>query len=202
MAKRTSVKNAMATAKGRPRAPRGHSVPTVYEDMLAEAETSSPSKLGEGERAVKKRRVSGRIIGDNEDKPESQEGFAGDTKEQTNTGPYENVNFRLLQTIELESENSSDSDAAWEEVNLKNDSGVDILDDGEDAQDGPIDLVLDIQTKSTPRKAVRRKPISAESRKIRLVIHKVHLLCLLHHAYLRNHWCNDARVQVGPVYFC
>ena len=202
MAKKTPTKNVRASAKRKSRAPRDHSVPAVYEDMLAEAETSSPSKFGEGERVVKKRRVGGRLVGNDEIKSEGHEGFAGDTENQIDAGSPEDANFKLLQTIEVESEYSSDSDGAWEEVNLKDGPEMDMLDGGEDAQAGPIDLVLDIQTKSTPRKALRRKPITAESRKTRLVIHKVHLSCLLHHVYLRNHWCNDSRVQVGPFCLC
>ncbi|KAK3945638.1 Rad4-domain-containing protein, partial [Diplogelasinospora grovesii] len=41
----------------------------------------------------------------------------------------------------------------------------------------------------------RRKPATREEKDRRVLIHKMHLLCLLAHVELRNRWCNDPRVQ-------
>jgi xeroderma pigmentosum group C-complementing protein len=38
--------------------------------------------------------------------------------------------------------------------------------------------------------------LSAAQRQLRTDIHKMHLICLLAHARIRNHWCNDDGVQV------
>ena len=199
MAKKTSKKRAKGLLQSEPSTHRNGPVPAVYQEMLAEAETSLPSKLGDDERAVKRRRVGGRLTGGNNAKTEGRKGSES-AHGQTDTDLHKSPSSKHLQTIELESGFSSDSDAAWEEVNLEGRSELDLPDDDGDAGDGSIDLVLDMEAKPTSRKPTRRKPVSAEARKVRLVIHKVHLLCLLHHVYLRNHWCNDGRVQVGPTF--
>ncbi|KKA27637.1 hypothetical protein TD95_001738 [Thielaviopsis punctulata] len=41
----------------------------------------------------------------------------------------------------------------------------------------------------------KRKPLTKEQRQQRINTHQMHILCLLWHASLRNHWCNDAKVQ-------
>ncbi|KAL5604343.1 hypothetical protein BROUX41_002315 [Berkeleyomyces rouxiae] len=41
----------------------------------------------------------------------------------------------------------------------------------------------------------KRKPLNKEQKQHRMEAHRMHLLCLIWHCSLRNHWCNDRRVQ-------
>ena len=57
---------------------------------------------------------------------------------------------------------------------------------------------LDITLEEPPVRRTlvrRRKPVTGSEKKLRLQIHKAHLLCLLGHVYTRNLWCNDEEVQ-------
>ena len=186
-----------AKAKESFKAHRDGLVPVVYQDMLAEAESSLPSNLGDDGRTIKKRRVGGRLIGSVKVEPERPQDLEGDVEAQISIDRDETASPRPPQTIDVESEDMTDSDAAWEEVNLKDISEMESLDGDEDEKDSLIDLVLDSKLGSAHKHIVRRKPMSTEIRKTRLAIHKLHLLCLLSHVYLRNHWCNDEQVQVG-----
>ena len=200
---RTKAPNDKSKSKGKGRA-KGHrddAIPGIYQDMLAEAEaeSSSPSKLSGNGRTVKKRRVGGRLIGSVKSEPESLKNIAVAIESQPQTGPDAKASPTLLQTIDVESQDSTDSDAAWEEVDLQHDSATEAPDEDEDERGKSINLVLDIKVKSAAKKPMRKKPPSTEVRKTRLAVHKLHLLCLLSHVYLRNHWCNDEQVQVGEI---
>jgi len=51
--------------------------------------------------------------------------------------------------------------------------------------------------KGLPTRARRkRRPVTSAERAVRLTVHKMHVCCLLYHAFYRNHWCNDQVVQV------
>ncbi|KAL6702925.1 hypothetical protein ACN47E_000826 [Coniothyrium glycines] len=103
---------------------------------------------------------------------------------------------RVRQTI-VDSDESDDSDVEW----------VDALDDGQhtDDDDNPheapmvegISITLGgTKTKEIEaRKKVRRRAITSVDKRLRLDIHKMHILCLLYHVHRRNAWCNDRRVQ-------
>jgi xeroderma pigmentosum group C-complementing protein len=102
----------------------------------------------------------------------------------------------MLQTITNDSTSSEESDFEWEEVVLgqNEDRG------GQELEGEPVlnDLTITIggNTDDTPtRKRVRRRAITSVERKLRLDIHKMHVLCLLYHVHRRNSWCNDAKVQ-------
>lgn len=41
----------------------------------------------------------------------------------------------------------------------------------------------------------KKKPLTKEEKARRVEVHKTHLLCLLYHSAMRNHWCNDEKVQ-------
>jgi hypothetical protein len=87
----------------------------------------------------------------------------------------------------------------WEEVDIPQAaiSGAAGPVSGDD--DEPLQITLG-QQQDQKRRVVRRKPVTAAERKIRLDVHKTHLLCLLSHVQRRNLWCNDEEVQVRCIH--
>lgn len=177
-------------------------VPNVYQKMLADATSSSPSQIGEEGRAPKRRRVGGRIItqGDREIPP-LDSGINNETAENSELDePFEDVRPAQQEIVETESEDSADSDVDWEEVQLK-DHGSEDGTPGPGQSDGEgLNLVLNDHEKSAKTAMTerpKRKPLTVEDKKLRLEIHKMHVCCLLAHVFLRNHWCNDEKVYVS-----
>ena len=170
-------------------------VPDIYQEILADT-ISSPTRLGEEGKTLKKRRVGGRIVVREDDtRSKLDSDFASDT-----VGESESF-LRVADTPKLkqqmaynESEDSADSDLAWEEVNLAEGA----KDEESADEDKELDLVLGRGNDRSAEKArsQRRKPITIAERKLRLEVHKMHLISLLVHVYLRNYWCNDHNVQV------
>lgn len=99
------------------------------------------------------------------------------------------------QTAYDESSDSIESDLDWEEVDLAQTA----VQEDDSNQNGALDLVLggNKPLKSPERMSRKRKPATTAERKLRLEIHKMHVLCLLAHVHLRNHWCNDEQVHVS-----
>lgn len=112
---------------------------------------------------------------------------------------------------EEESEESSDeSEADWEEVDLRKQcpssriitslhvlliSSLATMNFAtEPPKERPLELVLDHKEK--PKTGHVRRVITSVDRRIRLEVHKMHLLCLLIHVHQRSRWCNDSNVQV------
>ena len=177
-------------------------VPDVYRAMLADAVPSSPTKSAEEGRAVKKRRVGGRIVTQEQEAPISyqsdQNSIAADQTDIDDL--FEDVKPNQQHVIETGSEDSADSDMDWEEVRFE--KNVDHGDRSEPEEDdaGGFNLILNADSdkqKVVARGRAKRKPMTAEDKKLRLEIHKMHLCCLLAHVYIRNHWCNDEKAHVG-----
>lgn len=57
-----------------------------------------------------------------------------------------------------------------------------------------LELILD--TKEKRKSGPVRRVITAVDRRIRLEIHKMHILCLLIHVYQRSRWCTNSAVKV------
>lgn len=57
-----------------------------------------------------------------------------------------------------------------------------------------LELILDPKEKR--KSGPVRRVITAVDRRIRLEIHKMHILCLLIHVYQRSRWCNNSAVKV------
>ena len=176
-------------------------IPDVYQEMLADAVSSSPTRLSEEGRTVKRRRVGGRVVtqsADDETFPHSDHAssLAGDTdagESVTSAG------LALKQTAYNDSDDSADSDMDWEEVELKGGNQSHALNDSAN-DDGPMELTLgDSRSEYRAHGPPKRKPVTAAEKKIRLEVHKMHLLSLLAHIYKRNYWCNDQEVQVCLV---
>ena len=104
---------------------------------------------------------------------------------------------RVVQTIineTYESSESEESEFEWEDVVLGQEDGEGNADPEPEIND--ISITFGERTdeqKATNR--VRRKGITSAERKLRLDIHKLHILCLLYHVHRRNIWCNDEKVQ-------
>ena len=196
---RTGSRGARATASLSHRRPRNATIldiPDVYHEMLENAVSSSPGAFEDDGRPPKRRRVAGRLVvsQDDQDKPapKNEPGWeiAGDTEGDTDiTQPS-----KLKQQVAYDdSEDSAGSDMDWEEVDLRDN----VKNEDTASEPGELNLVLGGNKDSSTRSTVqRRKPVTAEERKLRLEIHKMHTLSLLVHVQLRNHWCNDRETQV------
>ncbi|KAL8762920.1 MAG: hypothetical protein Q9184_001142 [Pyrenodesmia sp. 2 TL-2023] len=190
----------------------------AYREMLAEVEAeSSTTQTGDEGRPLKRRRVRGRGVASEEGKagpsksvsisPKSVPGHPGFPKEgQDSVLSEKEIHMQMSgianhplrrEQVAYKDETSDESDFAWEEVDLAQDADQSVLEpaDGDGEQD--LNLVLDDDGKHKPNPSVpaRRKVLTAVEKKLRVDLHKVHLLCLLYHVHLRNHWCNDQNVH-------
>lgn len=163
--------------------------------MLAEAATNPLPKSDLPTKAIKRRRLddgSSRVtdsehVGTKAPDP-SVDGLEGGNGSESITPTMHK------QTVFDEFSVSDDgSEDDFEDVDLEADAESDQrqIGDGEP-------LHLDLSRKPGPDiapSARRRKLVTAAERKIRLDVHKWHVLCLLGHLQRRNHWCDDEQVQ-------
>ena len=171
-------------------------VPEVYRELLAEA-GFSPARNDEDGRSVKRRRVGGRIVktGEVSDEENIVKDEPVELKPDSDT-EFEDV-LPVRQSIEQsEPDDSEGSNFDWEDVDLKanSDRGSVEADDGMATRDQGLNLVLDAK-KVLERP--KRKVVPAIEKKLRLEVHKMNICCLMIHAHIRNHWCNDDIVQVS-----
>ncbi|KAK2761615.1 hypothetical protein FQN54_001443 [Arachnomyces sp. PD_36] len=203
-----------SSGRGRGRGGRGRrtagdssnpAVPQIYQDMLIEISSSSSGVEEMRKRPVKRRRVGERSVKIDEegvsDKGVEGEEERGGSVEDEGGGDVVDVgdeSEKPIQTTYI-SDGSDESDMEWEEVDLEQQQPVlgQLGTPAADNDDEPLQLTLgDSSPKGkSPAHPHRRKPITAAERRWRLTIHKVHILCLLSHVYLRNLWCNDEDVQ-------
>lgn len=156
--------------------------------MLAEADARAAPE-SQGDRPMKRRKVGERAPNEEE----AQEAAAAPASS-------EDSNARKVQTAyDLDASDASDdddddSDMEWEEVVIQRPGANTQVADRADSNE-PLQITLD-QPGDKPRAATkRRKPVSGAEKRLRLDIHKVHVLCLLQHVYIRNLWCNDEETQ-------
>lgn len=186
-----------------PRKPlAGGDVPDVYREMLADAVSSSPTQRSEGGRPIKRRRVGGRVVTESHEEASSHQSDLRSEDADTSDldDLFEDVEPKRQRLVQTESEDSADSDMDWEEVEIRDDKDTASHDD----DDGQLNLTLGDdgdEHENLTRGKVKRKPMTAEDKKLRLEIHKMHLCSLLAHVYLRNHWCNDGEVYVSHLRF-
>lgn len=197
-------KGSQAKAKGK--APAEYGVPDVYREMLADAVSSSPTQRSEDGRAVKRRRVGGRIVTQaNGDTTYYQSDKSSKRPNDSDLDELlEDVQPAQQQIVQSDSEDSADSDMNWEEVDMGEQIDRQGTPEPGEAKSGDLNLVLhdeDNEHRSSGREKAKRKPITAEEKMLRLEIHKMHLCSLLAHVYLRNHWCNDERIHVRFLRF-
>ncbi len=170
-----------------------NAMPDVYQEMLVDAVSSSPSKFNEEGQPAKRRRVGGRVVEQGHDEMAHYQSDQASTDANNTDLERSAPEYRVVvpQTAYIESGDSADSNIDWEEVDLKETAKEDVSEqDIVDNQE--LNLVLGGDDLDTRRQsAPRRKPVSAGEKQLRLEIHKMHLLSLLVHVHRRNHWCND-----------
>ncbi|KAJ5136517.1 hypothetical protein N7448_005071 [Penicillium atrosanguineum] len=169
---------------------RKEPVPDVFQEMLEEAEARDPEQF-HSDRPIKRRRVGdSRAIAVHSPAPAQ-----ADTV--TNVGKDEEEQAQNVQTVYDLSE-TEESDIEWEDVEIQHQQQVPEASSAaaiSQERNETLQITLE-QEPEKPKKAVqRRKPVTAAEKKIRMDIHKVHLLCLLAHVNLRNRWCNDGSLQ-------
>lgn len=172
-------------------------LPNIYTDMLADTVSSSNHVTEEG-RTIKKRRIAGRMVSQDPDEENHfQSELSNDPDQVVVDGLDAELKPARQQTAYNESEDSAESDMDWEEVDLVHPSMQEDSPERDNEPQGELNLVLG-QIDHEARKPARmnRKPITKEEKQLRLEIHKIHLLSLLFHVHLRNHWCNDKEVHV------
>ena len=181
-------------------------VKNVYRDMLAEVE-SSPAQTGDDGRATKKRRIRGQIV--TQDENTDRDGnspsvsrrdslFDSDTDAAGAKSEVQPIREQI--TYRDESDDSDESDFDWEEVEVANDLDLAENSQSDKEENRNLDLTLEPDgIEGRRRSKINRRPVTAAERKLRLEIHKTHLLCLLFHVHLRNHWCNDEQLHVSET---
>ncbi|OAX85493.1 hypothetical protein ACJ72_00125 [Emergomyces africanus] len=188
-------------------------VPRVYRDMLAEVgagaelgsgRPASSSRVGDG-RPVKRRRVGERRSGEFD----AARGGRGVGE------PVEVHDSRHAQTVFDVDASDDESEMEWEDVEVSipmpacasgpsYDGAAEQREGQHQSQElGPgaseesLQITFEKPEEDGKRRpaAVRRKPVTAQEKRWRLDIHRMHILCLLGHVHLRNLWCNDGKVQ-------
>ncbi|KAL3450055.1 hypothetical protein BJX65DRAFT_271276 [Aspergillus insuetus] len=185
------TRSARPARRGAPRSARSRrqaddeEIPEVYREMLAEVDAREDNSAGNG-------RPSKRF------KPAGYRATSGQAQVVTNTtdnavGTAGYTAMRPQIVYNSPSEESDDSDMEWEEVDIPQ-TAISGAVGPVSGDDEPLQITLG-QQQDQKRRVVRRKPVTAAERRIRLDVHKTHLLCLLSHVQRRNLWCNDEKVQ-------
>ncbi|KAF3909766.1 hypothetical protein AA313_de0210288 [Arthrobotrys entomopaga] len=92
---------------------------------------------------------------------------------------------------EEEEDFDDDSDVDWETIDLSNLKPTEL---SHRTNEEPLVLDLSVKPSSKAKDSVRNGPTPVE-RKIRLEVHKLHVLCLLAHNHYRSQLCNDKKTQ-------
>lgn len=177
------AKTSIARRSGRNRA-HEDDVPDVYQSMLQEADDQSSD---DHFRPLKKRRVAA-TESTRSKAPASTPPSATKPEPRHVEKPASN-----LQTVEDSSE-SDNSDIEFEDVDLGHTDQA----FSDDAENSIEDLSISIQAESSTKRSggqPRRKPATYAEKAHRLMVHKLHILCLLGHSMYVNGWCSNAAVQ-------
>jgi len=171
---------------------RRETAPDIYQEMLEEAEARDPEHF-HSDRPIKRRKV-----GDSKaiptDPPETAQ-----ARRVTDPEIREEEQAKNLQIVYDLSE-TDESDVEWEDVDIQQPapeaSSAAVVSQGSNEM---LQITLEQEPEKRKKTVHRRKPLTAAEKKIRLDVHKVHLLCLLAHVNLRNRWCNDDSIQVPVI---
>lgn len=164
-------------------------VPEVFKELLESEPLPHPSSS----RSTKRRRVGSKAIISSEKLAETVQPLAA-----PQDSYVEAQANRPVQTTFDSEDDSEEDNVEWEDVNL--DTLIPEPTPSVDAIPDSLSIVISAGTKlPTPSKRKTRKPPTNAERKMRLDIHKVHILCLLYHCLIRNHWCNDIQLQVECI---
>ncbi len=168
---------------------REDDVPDIYKEMLAEVAASTPGQSSSAERPIKRRKTAHRAIIQSQMDVSSTQSKSKDVEPRTPStqqrGPV------------TDAEESEESDIDWEEVDL--DVNPDPDQDIDEAEPDGKEMDIVLNEEDTPRKkraGPTVKALNAAQRRLRLDVHKMHLLCLLAHVGMRNWWCKNKKLQV------
>lgn len=171
----------------------------MYNEMLRDALSSSALPGTVEGRPVKRRKTAGGVAAVSGDSAHGLPASTSVAEDDLLSGDSaRNTASKRQQTAYNHSDVSEDSDFDWEDVDLAHTTTQQV---SFSKNDDKLSLVLggNADTTSPGRLPRRRKPATAEERNMRREIHKMHVLCLIAHVHLRNHWCNDEAVHVCDV---
>jgi xeroderma pigmentosum group C-complementing protein len=184
----TSTRNGAGSSRT-----RRDAVPQVFREMLQDevaADIPAP-------RITKRRKIGSKAL--TADSSANVESF------ETTIGSKDEVKIEddppsqlPVQTVFDSSDDSEDENFEWEDVNITKPSLEEPLADEVDKTPETLSIIVGAENKpSTPSRRKARKPLTLAEKKMHLDIHKVHILCLLYHCLIRNHWCNDTELQLS-----
>lgn len=168
-------------------------IPNVYGEMLAEAVADEQESLG-NVRSSKRRKISEEppskieldfdLFGSSEVTPNTEQRYA----------IADDVPPKLQLVVFDDFEGSDESEVEFEDVELEPTEGEGSTSTKPEQQ--PLKLDLSGTNLEPSRRGVqRRRPVGPAERKVRLEVHKAHLVCLLAHLSSRNRWCESESVQ-------
>ncbi|KAK4948724.1 hypothetical protein LTR10_012729 [Elasticomyces elasticus] len=164
-------------------------IPDVYGDMLAEA-VREEKAAASNPRPSKRRKLS--------EEPSTKIDLDFDLFGSSQITLDHDLNVeapdKQQQIVYDDFEGSEESEAEFEDVDLDAVGN----DDEPDEQPEQKTLVLDLSKSNldTPKRVTqRRKPVGPAERKLRLEVHKAHLICLLAHLSCRNRWSESPAVH-------
>lgn len=172
------------TTRARTRQLTDDAVPDVFSAMLSEAH---PDGESEGDRPLKKRRLPRRRSEKREAPSVPDPQPASSRKPGLAIHPAD----RKAQTVEDSSE-SDGSEIDFEDVDIDQP-----LEFAGHSVDGIEDLSISVQPESSTPSRVqsRQRPLGTIERTHRLLVHRLHVLCLIGHCMFVNGRCNNAIVQ-------
>ncbi|KAK5008719.1 hypothetical protein LTR39_005097 [Cryomyces antarcticus] len=162
----------------------------IYHEMLSEAASASDTQGSE--RPLKRRKTA-----QPKSVPRSKNAAQDDAHDNASQTDDTHVPSTLRQTVYDDSEDSEESDVDWEEIGLRQHSPEEEQSTNEAGiKDVSVVIGASEAAAKRSRPSKRRAPTAIE-KKVRLEIHKVHVLCLLAHVFIRNSWCNDLLAQLA-----
>lgn len=175
----------------------------VYREMLTEFTRSSPT-VDENNQRTKRRRVGERSA--NAGISQAKVVTPADENRDRSDG-LEQEAKPLQETFDADMSDDNDADEdnmEWEDVDISAPASAEfdsqlLTPSTDKTSESNQDIQITLRPKETEKKArgaVRRKGVTGQEKKNRLWLHKMHVLCLICHAYWRNEWCNDRDVQV------
>ncbi|RPB24529.1 Rad4-domain-containing protein [Terfezia boudieri ATCC MYA-4762] len=179
----TQPSNRGGPARGR-RRPTGVPVlPDVYQEMLRE------SGVGASVAGKKRRKVEngGDEVIDTAWPTALEPAVASSSKpvQLQREKPWEKPELVEEADEELDDSDDDDNEVDWEDVDLTT-----VL----EPESGVLEVTLN-SPGEMKRPTLERRKITVVDQKIRLEVHKLHLLCLMVHVSRRNKWCNNKQVQ-------
>ena len=163
---------AQATRRTPRRAAQGNNgLPSVYKDLLAEASAAHSEDI-ESHRPLKRRKVAA-------------------------SGSAAKSSVQIIEDSSGSSDNSDDSEFDFEDVNLEQ-PGASSPTAAKSQHDDIEDISIAVESSKAPKaaQASKRKAATPAEKAHRLIVHKLHILCLLGHCMYANSWCNDEQAHV------